>query len=112
MTCPGIVCLGIWFVPESPRWLVGKGRTEGARAIITHYHANSNANHPIHNLEVKEITEPLATQSMTSLRTFFDIRVLFNSRARRYRLMLCMTMAWFGKFSGNSISGCYLSIVL
>jgi MFS family permease len=61
---------------------------------------------------VKEITESLEAQGMTSLRTFFDIRVLFKSRVRRYRLMLCMTMAWFGQFSGNNISSYYLPIML
>ena len=25
MVCPGIVALFIWFCPESPRWLIGKG---------------------------------------------------------------------------------------
>lgn len=27
MVCPGLVALGILFLPESPRWLVGKLKT-------------------------------------------------------------------------------------
>jgi hypothetical protein len=38
---------------------------------------------------------------MTSWRTFFDLRVLFKSRSRRYRIMLNIAFSWFGQFSGN-----------
>jgi hypothetical protein len=73
--------------------LIGKGRVDEARAIISYYHVNGDANHPICSLEINETSESLKAQGMTPLRTFFDIRVLFQSRARRYRLVLCMTMA-------------------
>ncbi|KAK0105008.1 hypothetical protein ONS95_004622 [Cadophora gregata] len=112
MVCPGLVCIGVWVVPESPRWLIGKGRVEEARQIITYYHANGDANHPICEVEMSEITKSLEAEGMTTFRTFFDLRVLFKSRARRYRLMLCMAMAWFGQFSGNNIASYYLPIML
>ena len=68
--------------------LIGKGRSEQARAIIAEFHANGDANHPLINLEMDEMEESLRQEGMTSWRTFFDLRVLIKSRARRYRIML------------------------
>jgi MFS family permease len=85
---------------------------EEARHIITYYHANGDANHPICDMEMNEISQSLEAEGMTTFRTFFDLRVLVKSRSRAYRLMLCMAMAWFGQFSGNNIASYYLPIML
>ncbi|PMD45549.1 general substrate transporter [Hyaloscypha variabilis F] len=112
MTCPGLVCLGIWFAPESPRWLVGMERYEEARAFVVEYHANGDPNHPIVELEMNEMTESMREQGILSWRNFFDIRMLFKSRSRRYRMMLNIAMSWFGQFSGNNIASYYLPLLV
>lgn len=56
--------------------------------------------------------QSLQVQGMTSVRNFFDIRILFNTRNRRYRFMCCVAMAWFGQFSGNNIASYYLPIMI
>lgn len=35
------ICL-VWFLPESPRWLVSKGREEQALQTLAYYHADGN----------------------------------------------------------------------
>ena len=101
MLCPGIVCGGIFLAPESPRWLIGKGRADQARDILTKYHANGIVDHPLVNLEMAEMAESLRLEPMTNFRNFFDLRVLYRTRARRYRIMLNIAFSWFGQFSGN-----------
>lgn len=110
--CPGIVCLVGWYLPESPRWLVSQGRYDDARRFIVKYHANGVADHPIVAIEMHEIEESLEDSIGRSAWACFDLRSLFKTRARLYRLMLAVTMAWFGQFSGNNVASYYLPIML
>lgn len=80
-------------------------RYEEARAFVIEYHANGDANHPIVDLEMDEMRASMREQGILSWRNFFDLRVLFKSRARRYRMMLNIAMSWFGQFSGSYFFG-------
>ncbi|KXT02942.1 hypothetical protein AC578_10590 [Pseudocercospora eumusae] len=108
MLCPGLVCLGIWLLPESPRWLVGKDRHEEARKILADLHADGDRKHALVELQMTEIVEALKQEGMMTWKNFFDLRVLFKTRARRYRIMLNIAFSWFGQFSGNNIASYYL----
>ncbi|EJT98561.1 sugar transporter [Dacryopinax primogenitus] len=112
MLCPAIVAIFIWLCPESPRWLIGAGRSEEARQILVKYHANGDENHPLVALEMDEMTESLKHNPMTSWRNFFDLRVLVKTKGRRYRLLLDIAFSWFGQFSGNNIISYYLPHLL
>ncbi|OQV06846.1 hypothetical protein CLAIMM_11364 [Cladophialophora immunda] len=37
---PTLVLLGVWWIPESPRWLIRKGKLEGARKALELLHRN------------------------------------------------------------------------
>ncbi|KAL2368121.1 hypothetical protein RJ035_000550 [Blastomyces gilchristii] len=92
--------------------LMGKERDDKARAILAKYHANGDFNHPLVKLEMDEMAESLSKEDMLTWRNFFDIRVLFKSRSRRYRTMLNVSFSWFGPFSGSDVASYYLPYLL
>ncbi|RMX86196.1 hypothetical protein D0869_03264 [Hortaea werneckii] len=102
MACPGIVAVFIWLCPESPRYLLAKDKSNEARNILARLHANGDTTHPLIDLEMREMHRALQENEAMSWRTYLDIRDLFKTRSRRYRMMLNMTFAWFGQFSGNN----------
>jgi hypothetical protein len=91
----------IWLCPESPRYLMAKDQPEKAREILATFHANGKSDHPLVELEMLEMRQALQQTGLMSWKTYFDIRDLFKSRSRRYRMMLNISFAWFGQFSGN-----------
>lgn len=112
MLCPGIVLCGIYFIPESPRWLVGNDRIEEAKAVIVKYHANGDEDHPIVKLEISEMLESLQSVGLNSPKTMFRVQDLFATKSDRYRMFLIITFAWMSQFSGNNVASYYLPRML
>ncbi|KAI7215970.1 general substrate transporter [Hortaea werneckii] len=108
MACPGIVAVFIWLCPESPRYLMAKGQSSEARNILAKLHANGDATHPLIDLEMHEMHQALEENEAMSWRTYLNFRDLFKTRSHRHRMMLNMTFAWFGQFSGNNVVSYYL----
>ena len=55
-TIPAVIFgLGMLFLPESPRWLAGRGRYDAARAVLERIRGTSNI-----EVEIKEIEQSLA----------------------------------------------------
>lgn len=98
---PSIVMALIMFFPETPRWLLAKDRREEAIAIMAKYHGDGDANSPIVQLQLHEITEDFAQTRNDN--PWWDFRELANTRAARYRLAMVIAMAFFGQWSGNNV---------
>lgn len=55
----GIVCLFVFTLPESPRWLMARGRSEEARAFLTRYHGAGDPNAQAVTVQWKEFQESI-----------------------------------------------------
>ncbi|KAK1540502.1 hypothetical protein CPAR01_06491 [Colletotrichum paranaense] len=98
---PGVVMIFIMFFPESPRWLISKDRAEEALAILAKYHGDGDVNSPVVQLQYREIIED--HHSTTDENPWWQMKELFNTKARRYRLFMVIAMAFIGQWSGNNV---------
>ncbi|KAJ7044702.1 general substrate transporter [Mycena alexandri] len=98
-----ILAVGVWFIPESPRWLMSVGRKEEARDVLAKYHGNGDANTLLVLLELRELETSIGTGSDKGWRDFFDYSELFNSRAARYRTFVTTWLGICSQLSGGGL---------
>lgn len=104
-----LVAICVWFLPESPRWLIANDRYDEAVAVLAKYHGEGSPNHPIVILQMKEMQSQISTTA--SDKNWWDYRELWNSHSARRRLICVIGMAMFGQLSGNSATGYYLPVM-
>lgn len=102
-----------WLVPESPRYLINKGRMEKARAVLSKFHTG-NLTDPrdiaLIDFEISEIEVALANEkSQQANAKYLDFITKPNFRKR---LFLCVFTGIMMQLSGNGLVSYYLVKVL
>jgi MFS family permease len=100
--------IAVQFMPETPRFLVSKGRDDEAREFLAKYHGNGDANDPLVVFEFEEIKEALEAERIAKAEKW---RTILRGRANRHRLGLAALMTNLCWMSGSSIIYYYYSIV-
>ncbi|OJA10001.1 hypothetical protein AZE42_03823 [Rhizopogon vesiculosus] len=104
-----IQVLLIWFVPESPRWLVSKGKEERALQILAYYHAEGNAQDPLVVYEFEEIKAAIAFDR--GIASNVGWLSLIKNPGNRKRIRIIVALAVFSQWSGNGLVSYYLNKV-
>ncbi|RPA83703.1 hexose transporter protein [Ascobolus immersus RN42] len=106
---PAIVMISfVFWVPESPRWLISVDRHEEALAILTKYHGGGNAQDELVLFEFEEIKETIALESQLSK----GISELWATKGNRHRMIICIFAGLFSQWSGNSLVSYYINTIL
>lgn len=102
-----IQLLFIFWVPESPRYLMAKDKHDRALAILAKYHANGDEYNATVQFEFREIKETLRLEFEASKSSsYLDF---FKTKGNRYRLAVLISLGVFSQWSGNAIISNYSS---
>ncbi|BCR84191.1 sugar porter family MFS transporter [Aspergillus chevalieri] len=98
------IMASIFFLPESPRWLVLRNRSDSAQQSLA-------------SLRAKDITSPEVLQELHSIETSLEesshgtirLRDVFSANEDKllYRFLLCVTLQFFQQMSGGTLISVY-----
>ncbi|KAK7203832.1 general substrate transporter [Myxozyma melibiosi] len=98
----------VFWLPESPRFLIFKDRIDEARKILVHYHAHGDESSALVDFELTEIIQALELEKQHKSVGF---GVLFSKENRR-RAFITGMVPFMQQMSGNGLVSYYLSLVL
>ncbi|KAG7693935.1 hypothetical protein KL929_004036 [Ogataea haglerorum] len=106
---PCVQLLFMWLVPESPRWLVSKGRISEARATLVKYHANGDDKLPLIDVEMTEIIQALDLEKEAAKSRWLDLVRTAGNRKRTY---IALSVGVGAQWNGIAVVSYYLTLVL
>ncbi|KAF5002533.1 hypothetical protein FGRMN_298 [Fusarium graminum] len=98
----------VFFLPESPRWLIANGRSEEARAMLVKWHANGDENDELVKLEFQQMRNVIEAEVSNES----GWKDLLTSPGNRKRVFILICLGCFSQWSGNGLVSYYLVRVL
>jgi sugar porter (SP) family MFS transporter len=99
----------IFFIPESPRWLVTQDRSEEAFDILAKYHAEGDRNSEFVKAEFAQMKTTIELELQHAKKSWMDL--VATAGMRRRMLISCM-LGLFTQWSGNTLISYYLGDLL
>jgi SP family sugar:H+ symporter-like MFS transporter len=102
------ILVAVQFVPETPRFLMGKGRVEEAFEFLVEYHGNGDRTDRLVLFEFEEMKNAIAKEREAKAEKW---SVILRSPNNRKRLGLASLMIFMTNLSGSSIIYWYYIII-
>lgn len=99
----------VFFLPESPRWLITKDRSDEAYDILVHYHAEGDSQSEFVRAEMTQIRTTIQLEREASKDSWFS---LLQAAGMRRRALITMFLGLFTQWSGNTLISYYLGDLL
>jgi MFS family permease len=101
---PSLLQIGfVFFIPESPRYLISKDRHEEAQKILVKYHAEGDADSPFVHAEIAQIETTLRLELDASKRSWVE---MVTKKGMRRRTLIAIALGLFTQWSGNTLISC------
>lgn len=107
---PVLQIVGLCLIPESPRFLIAKGRKRQAFDILVKFHANGDPEDALVAFEFEEICETIEREADSANGSSW--KMFFATRGNRHRLLICILVGIMIQWSGNGIISYYLAPIL
>ena len=99
----------IWFMPESPRWLMMKDKHDKALNVLAKYHAEGDVEDEFVQLEYAEIRAAIDADKESGQTQWVDF---LKTKGNRKRIGIITAIGFFSQWSGNGLISYYLKQVM
>ena len=96
-----VVITSVFFLPESPRFLMANGRDAEALDFLAKYHGNGDPSSRLVMLEVEEMKDNIRQDGID--KNAWDYRPFLFTHSGRWRMAQVLMISIFGQFSGNGL---------